>query len=178
MEKTLKIYENYGVLSAEYRSVYTYGNPHATANTWDTLTVQIPDGWDMYENNYGEPIITAPWGEQLHSQRAAHGRQRAGVLRRGQRQQATPRCVKDCKLLDAYRLFGGGFLLPSTAAQDRPGTRRPCPSFTPSQIKPHSPAQTATAAPAPGTAAQSERGLFAAPSQQPQEATYSRFCGG
>ena len=69
----------------------------------------------------------------------------------------------------------GAFLMPSTAAQDRPGTRRPCPSFTPSQIKPHSPAQTATAAPAPGTAAQSERGLFAAPSQQPQKAPYSRF---
>ena len=68
--------------------------------------------------------------------------------------------------------------MPSTAAQDRPDTRRPCPSFTPSQIKPHNPAQTATAAPAPGTAAQSERGLFAAPSQKPQKASYSRFCGG
>ena len=68
--------------------------------------------------------------------------------------------------------------MPSTAAQDRPSTRRPCPSFTPSQIKPHSPAQTATAAPAPGTAVQSERGLFAAPSQQPQKAPYNRFCGG
>ncbi len=62
MEKTLKIYENYGVLGAEYRSVYTYGNPHATATTWDTLTVQIPDSWDMYESISGEPIITAPWG--------------------------------------------------------------------------------------------------------------------
>lgn len=50
--------------------------------------------------------------------------------------------------------------MPSAAAQNRPSTRRPCPSFTPSQIKPPSPAQTATAAPAPGTAAQSERGLF------------------
>ena len=68
--------------------------------------------------------------------------------------------------------------MPSTAAQDRPGTRRPCPSFTPSQIKPHSPAQTATAAPAPGTAAQSERGLFAAPSQKPQEAPHGGFVAG
>lgn len=62
MKRTLKIYENYGVLAAEYRSVYTYGNPHPTATTWDTLTVQIPDGWDMYESISGEPIITAPWG--------------------------------------------------------------------------------------------------------------------
>lgn len=76
------------------------------------------------------------------------------------------------------RSRSGAFLMPSTAAQDRPGTRRPCPSFTPSQIKPHSPAQTATAAPAPGTAAQSERGLFAAPSHKPQKAPHSRFCGG
>ena len=62
MERTLKIYENYGALSAEYRSVYTYGNPNPTATTWDTLTVQIPDGWDIYESVSGEPIITAPWG--------------------------------------------------------------------------------------------------------------------
>ena len=62
MERTLKIYENYGVLGAEYRSVYTYGNPHAAATAWDTLTVQIPDGWDMYESIPGEPMITAPWG--------------------------------------------------------------------------------------------------------------------
>lgn len=62
MERTLIIYRNYGVLSAEYRNVYTYGNPHATAAAWDTLTVQIPDGWKMYENVFGEPIITAPWG--------------------------------------------------------------------------------------------------------------------
>lgn len=68
--------------------------------------------------------------------------------------------------------------MPSAAAQERPRSRRPCSSFTSSQIKPHSPAQTATAAPAPGTAAQPERGLFAEPSQQPQKAPYDRFCGG
>lgn len=62
MDRTLKIYENYGVLSAEYRSVYTHGNPQPTATAWDTLTVQVPDGWEMYDNVYGEPIITAPWG--------------------------------------------------------------------------------------------------------------------
>lgn len=82
----------------------------------------------------------------------------------------------DCAALEPEPLRGFSFAFP--AAQDRPGTRCPCPSFTPSQIKPHSPAQTATATPAPGTAAQSERGLFAAPSQKPQEAPHGGFAAG
>lgn len=57
-----KIYCNYGVLSAEKRNVYTYGNPDSTATCWDEITVEIPEGWEPYENYMGELMVTAPWG--------------------------------------------------------------------------------------------------------------------
>ena len=57
----LHIYENYGVLAAEKRSVYTFGGPCYTAAAWDELTVQIPEGWEAYENASGETLIKAPW---------------------------------------------------------------------------------------------------------------------
>ena len=41
-----------------------------------------------------------PMGLQLHRQRAARWRQRAGILRGGQRQQTPPRCAKDRKLIN------------------------------------------------------------------------------
>ena len=46
----IKIYCNYGVLAAEKRKVYTYGMPHPTAACWDEMTVEIPDGWETFEN--------------------------------------------------------------------------------------------------------------------------------
>lgn len=58
----LSIYKNYGVLGAEKRCVYTYGNPHATATCWDEILVQTPEGWDVFENYMGEVIVEAPWG--------------------------------------------------------------------------------------------------------------------
>lgn len=60
--KTIKIFENYGCLAAEKRSIYTAENPAATATAWDEMTVAVPDGWDAWENNYGEAMVTAPWG--------------------------------------------------------------------------------------------------------------------
>lgn len=60
--KTIKIYENYGVLGAEKRSVYTYGGQHARATCSDEMTVEIPDGWEAWENAMGETIVTAPCG--------------------------------------------------------------------------------------------------------------------
>lgn len=59
----IKIFANYGVLAAEKRIVYTYGNPQPTAVTWDEITVEIPDGWDYYESEWGFGIVTAPWGQ-------------------------------------------------------------------------------------------------------------------
>lgn len=59
--KELTIYENYGVLAAEKRSVYTFGGPHSAAVTWEKLRVQVPDGWEAYENASGETLIKAPW---------------------------------------------------------------------------------------------------------------------
>ena len=59
---TIKIFENYGCLGAEERSVYTAGNPHATATAWDELTVAVPEGWESWKSDTGETVVTAPWG--------------------------------------------------------------------------------------------------------------------
>ena len=59
---TIKIFENYGCLGAEKRSVYTAENPHATATAWDEMTVAVPDGWEAWKNDTGETIVSAPWG--------------------------------------------------------------------------------------------------------------------
>lgn len=59
---TITIYCNYGVLAAEKRHIYTYGGPNNTATCWDEMTVKIPEGWELYQNEAGEVLTTAPWG--------------------------------------------------------------------------------------------------------------------
>lgn len=58
----IKIYQNYGVLAAEKRTVYTFGRPHPTAVTWDEMTVEVPVSWKYWENAAGAGMVTAPWG--------------------------------------------------------------------------------------------------------------------
>lgn len=60
--KTIEIYCNYGVLAAEKRNIYTFGAPHATATCSDKMTVVVPDGWELYQNQMGQTMVTAPWG--------------------------------------------------------------------------------------------------------------------
>lgn len=60
--KTIEIYCNYGVLAAEKRNVYTFGAPHATATCSDKMTIVAPDGWELYQNEMGRTMVTAPWG--------------------------------------------------------------------------------------------------------------------
>lgn len=60
--KTIEIYCNYGVLAAEKRNVYTFGNHHSNATCWDKIKVEIPTGWEPYENQMGQTMVTAPWG--------------------------------------------------------------------------------------------------------------------
>ena len=59
----INIFANYGVLAAEKRIIYTFGNPQPTAVTWDEMTVEIPDGWDYYKSEWGLGMVTAPWGQ-------------------------------------------------------------------------------------------------------------------
>lgn len=58
----IKIYCNYGVLAAEKRNIYTYGAPHDAATCYDEMIVEIPEEWELYENNVGDLMVTAPWG--------------------------------------------------------------------------------------------------------------------
>ena len=60
--KTIEIYKNYGVLAAEKRNVYTFGAPHATATCNDKMKVVVPEGWEIYQNQSGQTMVTAPWG--------------------------------------------------------------------------------------------------------------------
>ncbi len=55
-------YINYGVLSAEKRQVWTANTPHAAATCSDKVEIEIPDGWEMFETNAGDIMLTAPWG--------------------------------------------------------------------------------------------------------------------
>lgn len=60
--KTIEIYCNYGVLAAEKRNVYTYGAEHPHATCSDKMTVAVPEGWQVYQNQMGQTMVTAPWG--------------------------------------------------------------------------------------------------------------------
>lgn len=60
--KKIEIYANYGVLSAEKRTVYTYGNPHPNGTCYEKIIVVVPDGWEMFQNQIGQTMVTAPWG--------------------------------------------------------------------------------------------------------------------
>lgn len=59
---TMTIYRNYGVQAAEKRNVYTFGEPHPQAVCSDRLVAEIPQGWELYENQAGEGMVQAPWG--------------------------------------------------------------------------------------------------------------------
>lgn len=61
MEK-IKIFCNYGVMSAEKRNVYTYSAEHPHATCSDQMIAEIPEGWELYENQMGQMMVTAPWG--------------------------------------------------------------------------------------------------------------------
>ena len=58
----IRIYCNHGVLAAEKRKIYTFGAPHDTAESWEEMTAEIPEGWKPFENAAGELMVTAPWG--------------------------------------------------------------------------------------------------------------------
>lgn len=59
---TIKIFCNYGVLAAEKRNIYTFGAPHESAVSSDEMTVAIPEGWEIYQNQMEQTMATAPWG--------------------------------------------------------------------------------------------------------------------
>lgn len=61
-EQIIEIYENYGVLAHEKRSVFTYGVPHSQAVCADKLMVKIPNDWELYTTQTGDKAVTAPWG--------------------------------------------------------------------------------------------------------------------
>lgn len=60
--ETIEIYCNYGVLAAEKRNVYTFGAEHPHATYSDKMTVVVPEGWEVYQNQMGQTMVTAPWG--------------------------------------------------------------------------------------------------------------------
>ena len=60
--KTFEIYKNYGVLAAEKRNLYTFGAEHPAATCSDKMTVSVPDGWELFENQAGDVMVKTPWG--------------------------------------------------------------------------------------------------------------------
>lgn len=58
----ISIYCNYGVLAEEKKNVYTCGAEHETATCSDEMTVEIPDGWELFEAANGKQMVRSPWG--------------------------------------------------------------------------------------------------------------------
>ena len=46
----------------EKRNVYTFGAEHPHATCSDKMTAVVPDGWELYQNEMGRTMVTAPWG--------------------------------------------------------------------------------------------------------------------
>lgn len=72
----IKIYRNYGVLAAEKRNIYTYGAPYNTADCWEELTVETPEGWEPFENTMGKLMVKAPWGWDYEINEVLQGNER------------------------------------------------------------------------------------------------------
>lgn len=75
-ENTIEIYKNYGCLAAEKRAIYTFGGEQPTAVSSDKLTVEIPEGWELCENIYGQKMITDPWGQNYDINQVLEGNER------------------------------------------------------------------------------------------------------
>ena len=62
--KRFEIYENYGVLGAEKRSVYTYGGEHPQATYSEKIAVTLPqnENFRLYETTTGELAVQSAWG--------------------------------------------------------------------------------------------------------------------
>lgn len=58
----LEIYCNYRVLGKEKRKIYTHGGEHERAVCSERMTVKVPDGWNIFQNTYGQTVVEAPWG--------------------------------------------------------------------------------------------------------------------
>lgn len=62
--KKIEIYENFGVLGAEKRSVYTYGGEHPQATCSEKIAVTLPqnENFRLYETATGELAVESSWG--------------------------------------------------------------------------------------------------------------------
>lgn len=76
---TMKIYASYGVLAHEKRPVYTVEAP--AGDICDELTVELPEGWELAENEAGAPLLTMPTGETYLARELLTNRGDAPALR-------------------------------------------------------------------------------------------------
>lgn len=56
----MKVYKSYGVLAHEKQPVYTVGRP--ASDIYDEVNVDLPSGWEIAPNAYGETLICSPDG--------------------------------------------------------------------------------------------------------------------
>ena len=65
MERTFIGYANYGVLAHESQTIYTAGNPEATATFAEEVVFVVPEKWETAENEAGE-LLLSPDGETYY----------------------------------------------------------------------------------------------------------------
>lgn len=73
-----KIFCNYGVLGAEKRNVYTYGNEHPCATCSDEMMVMLPDKkcFTLFENTDGRLMVVSEWGWQYEINEVLQGNEK------------------------------------------------------------------------------------------------------
>lgn len=59
----IRAYKNYGVLNNEKKNIFTVSSPASTAATYDVIEIDIPDGFQIFENNFGSLLIKTPSGK-------------------------------------------------------------------------------------------------------------------
>lgn len=72
----LKIYRNYGCLSAERRYIYTYDIPDRTATCWDEIQCIVPDSLEIHQNYLGGKNNFFPLGRYLYDKRDFTGKRK------------------------------------------------------------------------------------------------------
>lgn len=59
----IRAYKNYGVLNNEKKNIFTVSSPASTAVAYDEIEIDIPEEFQVFENNFGSLLIKAPNGK-------------------------------------------------------------------------------------------------------------------
>lgn len=80
MKKTFKAYANYGVTGNEYKTIFTVENAHCYSKRSEEIEINVPEGFSVSENSFGETLIDTPDGTTYLAQEILNSRGDEPVL--------------------------------------------------------------------------------------------------